>query len=92
MNIKYGDGKTRFGPGVTIGLSGDEVATAIDSWLVAHGTHIRGPRTITVNGALIEDGNIYVDPSGFVVSDGEKYRGCGPVDTRTIPTRNVEEK
>jgi len=77
MNIKYGNGKTKYGPGVSIELSGDEVATAIDAWMVAHGVHVSGPRTITVNGDLCADGEIYVDPSGFVISDGVKFSGRG---------------
>ena len=35
--------------GTSIHLTGDEVCLAIEAWLVAHGVHIRGPRTITVN-------------------------------------------
>jgi hypothetical protein len=77
MNVKYGKGSTEFGPGVNIDLSGDEVATAIEAWLVAHGVCVRGPRTIRVNGYLIHHGRVYVDPSGFVVSDGIKYSGRG---------------
>lgn len=78
MNIKYGDGTTEFGPGVTIELTGDEVAVAIDAWLVAHGVHVSGPRTITVNGQLCEEGEIYVDPSGRVIAGGKEFSGRGP--------------
>ena len=78
MDVKYGRGTTEYGPGVDIELTGDEVATAIDAYLVAHGIHVSGPRTITVNGSLCEAGNIYVDPSGFVITDGEKIDGRGP--------------
>jgi hypothetical protein len=78
MEIKYGEGKTKYGPGVSIELTGNEVATAIDAWLVAHGVHVSGPRTITVNGELCQTGHIYVDPSGFVIADGEKFVGRGP--------------
>lgn len=77
MNIGRGKGTTQHGPGVSIDLTGDEVATAIDAWLVAHGVHVSGPRTITVNGELCETGRIYVDPSGFVLHDGEKTSGRG---------------
>lgn len=77
MRVEHGDGPTEFGPGVNIELTGDEVAVAIDAYLVAHGVHIRGPRTITVNGALCESGQIYIDPSGFVVAGGERYSGRG---------------
>lgn len=76
-NIKRGDGKTQYGPGVSIELTGDEVATAIAAYLVAHDINISGARTITVNGELCETGHVYVDPGGFVVSDGEKISGRG---------------
>ena len=75
MNVKQGNGITEHGPGVSIELTGAEVATAIDAYLVARGVHIRGPRTITVNGELCEAGKVYVDPSGFVVADGVKLSG-----------------
>lgn len=77
MKIKYGKGNSEFGPGVDIDLNGDEVALAVSAWLVAHDVHIDGPRTITVNGELIELGNVYVDPSGFVIHEGEKISGRG---------------
>ena len=77
MIVKRGDGCTEFGPGVVIELTGDQVARAIDAWLVAHGVHVNGPRTVTVNGELCENGNVYVDPSGFVIADGVKTSGRG---------------
>lgn len=77
MEIKHGKGMTQYGPGVSIELTGDEVATAIDAWLVAHGVHVSGPRTITVNGELCNDGEVYVDPSGFVIAGDEKVSGRG---------------
>lgn len=77
MNIKHGSGKTEYGPGVDIELTGDEVAVAVDAYLVAHGVYVRGPRTIRVNGELIDGGHVYVDPSGFVVADGHKISGRG---------------
>lgn len=76
MDIIPGKGSTDYGPGVDIHLDGDEVAIAIDAYLVAHGVHVSGPRTITVNGWLIKEGRVYVDPSGFVVSEGNKISGC----------------
>lgn len=75
MEIQKGAGCTRYGPGISIRLSGDEVAMAIAAYLVAHGIHVKGPRTIRVNGELCENGNVYVDPSGFVVSEGIRYNG-----------------
>lgn len=78
MEIKYGDGKSEYGPGVSIELTGNEVATAIDAWLVAHGIRVNGPRTIWVNGDLCRRGHVYVDPSGFVIAGGERFSGRGP--------------
>lgn len=78
MNVKYGNGQGHIGPGVNIELSGSEVAIAIDAYLVSHGIHVSVPRTITVNNELCVSGMVYVDPSGFVISDGEKFSGRGP--------------
>lgn len=78
MKIDYGKGKTEYGPGVEIKLSGNEVARAISAYLVARGVHVNGPRTITVNGELCNYGRIYVDPSGFVINKkGKKLSGRG---------------
>ena len=77
MKIEHGKGTKEYGPGVSIHLDGDEIATAIDAWLGAHGVHVGGPRTITVNGELCERGHIYVDPSGCVVANGERISGRG---------------
>lgn len=85
MEVRYGKGTTQYGPGVSIDLTGDEVATAVDAWLVAQGVHVRGPRTVTVNGALCEAGEVYVDPSGFVVADGERFSGRGPAAATPSP-------
>lgn len=82
MVIKHGDGRTEYGPGVSVEITGDEVATAIDAWLVAHCVHVDGPRTVTVNGELCVTGHIYVDPSGFVIADGERFSGRGPTALR----------
>ena len=78
MEVKFGEGTTEFGPGVNIEMTGDEVATAINAWLAAHGVCVSGPRAVTVNGALCEAGKVYVDPSGFVVANGERFSGRGP--------------
>lgn len=77
MNITKGKGTTEYGPGVEIELDGSEVALAIDAWLVSHDIHVSGPRTISVNGELIEEGSVYVDPSGFVIHEGEEISGRG---------------
>ena len=79
MEIKYGNSKGVYGPGVSVELNGDEVATAIDAYLVAHGVHVSGARTVRVNGELCERGRVYVDPEGFVISEGEKVSGRGPM-------------
>ncbi len=77
MDISFGKGKTKYGPGVQIDLTGAEVATAIYTFLTAHGVYISGPATIRVNVELCESGEVYVDPSGFIISDGEKWSGRG---------------
>jgi hypothetical protein len=81
MKIGYGRGGKEYGPGVSIKMTGSEVATAILAWLVAHGVHIDGARTVMVNHQLCEDGYVYVDPSGFVIFKGEKISGRGPEPT-----------
>lgn len=78
MKVRYGKGKTEYGPGVDIKLTGVDVALAIDAYLVAHGVHVIGPRTVTVNGELCKVGRVYVDPNGFVIANGEKFSGRGP--------------
>jgi hypothetical protein len=82
MIVKHGKGRTKYGPGVSIELTGDAVATAIDAYLVAHGFHVSGPRTITVNDELCGSGDVYVDPSGFVIADGAKIFGRGDAGGR----------
>lgn len=78
MIVKHGEGRTEYGPGVSIELTGEEVARAIDAWLVAQDVCISGPRTVTVNGELCKTGLVYVDPSGYAVADGVKISGRGP--------------
>ncbi len=78
MEVRYGEGETEYGPGVSIELTGDEVATAIYAYLVAHGVHVDGPRTVRINGDLCEEGSVHVDPSGFAVTNGIKFSGRGP--------------
>ena len=80
MEIKFGEGKTKFGPGVEVKMSGNEVAQAISAYLVAHGIYVNGPRIITVNGNLCKKGSVYIDPSGFLINNGEKWSGRGEKD------------
>ena len=77
MIVKFGKGSTKYGPGVEIKLDGNEIATAIDAYLVSHGICVSGPRTITINRELCKNGLVYVDPSGFVIEDGVKFNGDG---------------
>ena len=77
MEVYFGNGKTEYGTGVQIDLTGEEVARAIYAYLAAHNVHIQGAATIIVNGELCEEGEIYVDPSGFVVANGKKWSGRG---------------
>lgn len=83
MDVSFGNGPTKYGPGVRIELTGEDIALAIYAYLVAHDIHISGARTVTVNGELCESGEVYVDPGGFVVADGEKYSGRGPTPSRS---------
>ncbi len=82
MKVSYGNGKTKFGPGILIELDGDEVATAISNYLKANSVDVTGPRTITVNGDMCEEGQVYVDPSGQVVYDGNIFSGHGDTNKR----------
>jgi|GEM_PF-1216954 len=92
MKIEYGNGSTKFGPGVDIKLTGSEVATAISSWLVAHGVHIDGAKTIKVNEELIKDGRVYVDPEGFVIDyDGRKFLGSESAEENQCLISGTEE-
>ncbi len=79
MKINYGEGSSSgYGPGVLITLDTNEVARAIYAYLAAHDVNISGVRTVTSGGKLLGDTQIYVDPSGFVISKGKKYSGRGP--------------
>lgn len=77
MKIKQGSGKTKYGPGVQIELDDYEVELAISAYLVAHGVHMDGPRTVRVNGEMCGAGSVYVDPAGFVIFEGERLSGRG---------------
>ena len=88
MNVKHGSGSSGYGPGVLVELTGDEVATAIGNHLAARGVHVVGPRTVRVNDELCEEGSVYVDPSGYVEADGQRYSGRGI----TTPTAETVQK
>jgi hypothetical protein len=78
MEVRWGNGDTEYGPGIEIALTGEDVARAIEAYMVSHGIHHSGPRTITVNGELCKNGAVYVDPSEVVVdSDGRTWIGRG---------------
>ena len=70
MKVKYGKGKTEYGPGVSIELTGNDVAIAIDAYLVAHRIHVDGSRTITVN--AIAPGFIHTDIWSTVPEDAQE--------------------
>jgi hypothetical protein len=81
MHLEFGEKDHGYGPGVYIRLSGDEVAIAIDAYLVAHGYYVSGARTIRVNGELCERGQVYIDPSGNVIHDGKRWTGRGEIQS-----------
>lgn len=77
MNISFGKGKTEFGTGIQIDLKGEEVVMAIYAYLMAHNVVVDGAATLRVNGKRIESGEVYVDPSGRVIENGEGWNGRG---------------
>lgn len=81
-DVKYGNGKTEYGPGVLITLSGEEMAKAVMLWLHSQDVIVRGPATIRYDGEFLQDNlaTVYVDPSGFVIADDQKFSGRGPID------------
>lgn len=91
MEIEYGRGKTPSGPGVSIQLTGNEVARAIDAWLVAKGVCVKGPRTITVNGEICDHAEICVDPAGYVSVNGDHWSGCGTENQMSNPEPQAKE-
>lgn len=82
----------------TVTLTGDEIATAIDAYLVAHRVYVGGPRTITVAWPDDEDerwrrrtlfrgaeAQVYVDPiDGTLHSNGDDPCSlCGTLGRET---------
>lgn len=92
MKIKRGSGTTEYGPGVSIHLTGDEVAMAIDMWILSKRVLVSGPRTVVVNGGLCQYGEVKVDSSGFVkdFDKGKIRHGCGRVER--IDRRKSKDK
>ena len=77
MKISYGSGISEYGPGIDIILTGEEVALAIEAFILTHNVWIEGSRTIKVNGELCEKGYVYIDPSGSLFHKGKEYSGQG---------------
>ena len=75
MKVDYGNGKTKYGPGVEIKLTGEDVAKAIYLYLFSKDVKITGSATIKVNDDLCRHGIVYVDPSGYVMNRGVKLSG-----------------
>jgi len=77
IEISFGEGTTKYGTGVQIDISAQDVWLAILAYLTAHDVHITGAMTLTVNGQRIEHCGIYIDPSGRVVANGIGWNGKG---------------
>lgn len=78
MKLDYGKGKTEFGPGVLIQLTGNELCRAIDAFIKDKGLEVKGPRTVRIAGHAATGASVYVDPAGLVIHKGKKYSGRGP--------------
>jgi hypothetical protein len=78
---------TPHGTAVKIVLSGNDVAVAIDAWLVARRVIVVGARTISVNGELCSHGEVYVDPSGYVLRKGAMIAASNSIVDGSGPTR-----
>ena len=75
INVQSGTGSSECGPGVEVTLSPSDVYKAIQAYLVSHDVNIFGPRThIDLQSVCI-----YVDPSGYVISNNIKFNGNGEV-------------
>ena len=81
MKISQPKPLTKYGSGVLIELDDHDLATAIEAFLAFKGVYIRGARTITVNGELCENAEVFIDPSGEVThnkrSKSKHYSGRG---------------
>lgn len=97
MKVEYGNGMTQYGPGVHVHLTGDEVARAIDDYLLTRGAVVSGARTITVNNQRCNHGDV-LDPSDFVAHNEEKLNGRGHTEkeeetmsTSKLNVRKIDE-
>jgi hypothetical protein len=91
MDITYGNFQGAMasdaGPGVSIHLDGNEVASAIYLWLQMQGIDVQGPRTVKINNIICREvgAHVFVDPSGYVVDEnGKCFNGSGV-------EKNIEE-
>lgn len=76
INIKFGEDKTGFGPGVYVNLDEEDVWKAVQSYLMAHDVIIFGSQTHLD----LKPVSIYVDPTGNVMNDGTRYTGRGEIE------------
>jgi len=71
MEVKFGEGKTEYGTGISITLNSNDVANAIIKYVESKGYKINGARTVKVRAHNNSgEAEIYVDPSGSVTMDG----------------------
>lgn len=61
---------------ITIQITGEEIAQALDDFLRRRGVEIQGPRTVRVDGELAQHATAYVivDPSGSVKINGTQFQ------------------
>lgn len=77
MIIEHGKSKTKYGPGVDIRLSSEDIAKAILEYVERKGVTITGPRTVLIDGKLCTNGKVYVDPLGNVETEYVILTGRG---------------
>ena len=70
-NVKTPNG----GVATEIHLNGNELATAILTYLTSKSVVHTGSITISVNGELCDNAKIYVYPEGQVLRKGKRYYG-----------------
>jgi len=81
MEISLGNGKTKYGTGVQIDLTGEDLTNAIYQYLEKNDVYVDGAATIRVDGELCRDitAGMYVDPSANVTHLNKRYLGSGKV-------------